>query len=165
MSKLIVRDWEKDVVYLIQLPRAGSVPSLSPYCLKMETWLRMADIKYQNISNDFDYMSSKDTIPFIELNGRQITDTSYIIQELTRIYHIKLDSDLNDKEWAESLSLKYLIENGINWGNLYFRSLNNNYLATTDGILGHFSGFKKFIFKNWVLGQRRRNVCFLKLIC
>lgn len=43
---LLVKDWEKDLVYLVQTPRAGSIPSLSPFCLKLETWLRMADVRY-----------------------------------------------------------------------------------------------------------------------
>lgn len=43
----VVRDWQKDCVYLIQFPRAGSVPSISPFCLKMETFLRIAQIEYQ----------------------------------------------------------------------------------------------------------------------
>jgi len=46
-SKLMKPDFEKDVVYLVQFPRAASVPSLSPFVLKLETWLRMADIRYQ----------------------------------------------------------------------------------------------------------------------
>ena len=47
MPELVKRDWEKDVVYLVQFPRAGSVPSVSPFALKLETWLRMADVKYK----------------------------------------------------------------------------------------------------------------------
>lgn len=40
-------DFEKDVVYLYQFSRTGNIPSLSPFCLKVETWLRMAGIKYE----------------------------------------------------------------------------------------------------------------------
>lgn len=47
MEPLIVRDWQKDCVYLIQYPRAGALPSISPFCLKLETWLRMTNIPYQ----------------------------------------------------------------------------------------------------------------------
>lgn len=43
----LVKDWQKDLVYLIQFPRAGCVPSISPFCLKVETWLRIANIEYQ----------------------------------------------------------------------------------------------------------------------
>lgn len=40
-------NFEKDVVYLYQFSRTPVIPSISPYCLKVETWLRLAGIKYE----------------------------------------------------------------------------------------------------------------------
>lgn len=40
-------NFEKDVVYLYQFTRTPVLPSTSPYCLKVETWIRLAGIKYQ----------------------------------------------------------------------------------------------------------------------
>lgn len=40
-------DFEKDIVYLYQFSRTPLLPSLSPYCLKVETWLRLAGLKYE----------------------------------------------------------------------------------------------------------------------
>ena len=36
----------KDVVILHQFPRGRITPSISPFVMKLETYLRMADIKY-----------------------------------------------------------------------------------------------------------------------
>lgn len=41
------QNFEKDVVYLYQFARTTSLPSLSPYVLKVETWLRLAGLKYE----------------------------------------------------------------------------------------------------------------------
>lgn len=40
-------NFEKDVIYLYQFSRTPLLPSLSPYCLKVETWLRLAGLKYE----------------------------------------------------------------------------------------------------------------------
>ncbi len=41
------KDFENDVVYLFQFNRSHTVPSVSPYCLKVETWLKLQGIKYE----------------------------------------------------------------------------------------------------------------------
>lgn len=41
------QNFEKDVVYLYQFSRTPVIPSMSPYCLKVETWLRLAGVKYE----------------------------------------------------------------------------------------------------------------------
>ncbi|KAJ3660180.1 hypothetical protein Zmor_004647 [Zophobas morio] len=40
-------NYDKDVVYLYQFSRTPLLPSLSPFCLKVESWLRLAAIKYE----------------------------------------------------------------------------------------------------------------------
>ena len=40
-------DFEKDVVYLFQFSRCPTIPSASPFCLKVENWLRMNGIQYE----------------------------------------------------------------------------------------------------------------------
>jgi len=41
------QNFDKDVVYLYQFSRTPVIPSMSPYCLKVETWLRLAGLKYE----------------------------------------------------------------------------------------------------------------------
>lgn len=40
-------NFEKDIVYLYQFSRTPVLPSISPYCLKVETWLRLTGLKYE----------------------------------------------------------------------------------------------------------------------
>ena len=40
-------DFERDVVYLYQFPRSPTIPSVSAYCLKVETFLRVTGVKYE----------------------------------------------------------------------------------------------------------------------
>ena len=41
------KDFEKDVVYVYQFDRTSAVPSISPACLKLETWLKLNGIKFE----------------------------------------------------------------------------------------------------------------------
>ncbi|CAF4751591.1 unnamed protein product [Pieris macdunnoughi] len=40
-------NFQQDMVYLYQFARTPLLLSTSPYCLKVETWLRLAGIKYE----------------------------------------------------------------------------------------------------------------------
>lgn len=50
--------YPKDTVILHQFPPNKSCPSLSPFCLKLETWLRMTNIKYQVILKNSNNISN-----------------------------------------------------------------------------------------------------------
>ena len=41
------KDFEQDVVYVYQFCRSPNVPTVSPYCLKLETWIKLNGIKYE----------------------------------------------------------------------------------------------------------------------
>ena len=40
------KDPEEDTVYLFQFQRSPCIPSISPFCLKLESWLKLHGIKY-----------------------------------------------------------------------------------------------------------------------
>lgn len=46
---IMIRNWQEDVVNLVQFPRTHTIVSPSMFALKLETWLRMNEVKY-NVS-------------------------------------------------------------------------------------------------------------------
>jgi len=108
-------DYEKDIVYLYQFTRTPVLPSLSPYCLKVETWLRLAGLKYENVDHKMKYKSKKGQLPFIEINGEEIADSAIIIRELDQRYNVNLDACLSAEQRNVAHANISMIENHFAW--------------------------------------------------
>ncbi|XKL63531.1 hypothetical protein PGB90_005895 [Kerria lacca] len=107
--------YEKDIVYLFQFSRTPAIVSVSPFCLKVETWLRLAGIKYENVDHKMKYKSKKGQLPFIELNGEEIADSTFIIKELCLRFGKDLDSTLDNNQKNISHAMISMIENHLLW--------------------------------------------------
>ncbi|XP_018915987.1 failed axon connections [Bemisia tabaci] len=117
-------NYEKDVVYLYQFPRTSVIPSISPYCLKVETWLRLAGLKYENVDHKVKHRSKKGQLPFVELNGEEIADSSFIIKELGKKFGKDLDATLTNEQKNNSHALISMIENHFLWVMLWWKTKN-----------------------------------------
>ncbi|XP_026730492.1 failed axon connections [Trichoplusia ni] len=115
-------NFEKDVVYLYQFSRTPLLPSTSPYCLKVETWLRLAGIKYENVDHKAKFRSKKGQLPFVELNGEEIADSSFIIKELSEKFNKDLDAALTPEQRVVSHAMISMIENHLSWVMLWWRA-------------------------------------------
>lgn len=45
---------------------------------------------FQNINNDFTKFSAKGQVPFVEVNGRQIGDSNFIIETLKEEFKVRV---------------------------------------------------------------------------
>jgi len=108
-------DYQTDVVYLYQFMRTPVLPSLSPYCLKVETWLRLAGLKYENVDHKMKYKSKKGQLPFVEVNGEEIADSAIIIKQLGEKYNTDLDAGLSPEQKLIAHSNISMIENHFAW--------------------------------------------------
>ncbi|XP_041987320.1 failed axon connections [Aricia agestis] len=115
-------NFEKDIVYLYQFSRTPLLPSISPYCLKVETWLRLAGIKYENVDHKARFRSKKGQLPFIELNGEEIADSAFIIKELSEKNNKDLDAGLTPEQRVISHAMISMIENHLSWVILWWRA-------------------------------------------
>lgn len=125
----------ENVVLLHQFDRGAFTPSLSPFVLKLETYLRMAKIPYQVnihdysfynyliprlilnfIQNDFENpMGPKGKTPWITLNGEDIADSQICIERLAQHFQIDLSSHLTAEERAIARSFQIMVDEHLYW--------------------------------------------------
>ncbi|XP_052861435.1 failed axon connections isoform X1 [Anopheles cruzii] len=117
-------NFEKDVVYLYQFTRTPMLPSISPFCLKVETWLRLAGLKYENIDHKLKLRSKKGQLPFVEVNGEEIADSTIIMKELAQRYEKDLDAALTQEQRNIAHAMISMLENHLIWVVLSWRSKN-----------------------------------------
>ncbi|KAI6225073.1 Failed axon connections-like protein [Aphelenchoides fujianensis] len=113
-------NWKRDVVYLFQFKRSPSIPNMSPFCLKLETFLRANDIKYEPIGS-WTHRSKEGRLPFVELNGKQIADSQIILWHLQK--HFNIDEGLNDEQKGIARAVDRMLEGTSYYPITYFRSV------------------------------------------
>ncbi|VDD85294.1 unnamed protein product [Enterobius vermicularis] len=155
----IKEDYEKDVVYLYQFPRVKYVPSFSPFCLKLETWLRMADIKYENVNCGFFVRSCEGTLPFLEYNGREYPDSSLAIRDMTEIHSKEsMENHLTDEQRCTARAFEKLAECSLFPTIALFRftEFTDDFLnQMPDSYFGFLTVFVKQIVKSFEANQIR----------
>uniref|UniRef100_A0A1I7YVB8 GST N-terminal domain-containing protein n=1 Tax=Steinernema glaseri TaxID=37863 RepID=A0A1I7YVB8_9BILA len=110
------KNWKEDVVYLYQFPPARVVPNLSPYCLKVHTYLKAQKIPHEVISS-WKMRSAKGFLPFVELNGHQIADSQLILSAVQKTFGIK--ENLSTEEAAVARAVDRMIEGSMFFTILY----------------------------------------------
>jgi glutathione S-transferase len=95
---------------LFQFPRMLGVPNLSPFCCKLETWLRIAGIPYDIVDTPDPRKGPKGKLPFIEDGGVRIADSSIIIDHLVKSRGIDPDARLDPSQRALALLVQRTLE-------------------------------------------------------
>jgi glutathione S-transferase len=97
-------------VKLFQFPRMFGIPNLSPFCCKLETWMRIAGVPYEVVDTSDPQKAPKGKLPFIEDGGRRFADTSLIVDHLARTRGVDPDAHLDTSERAIALLVQRTLE-------------------------------------------------------
>lgn len=106
------------MITLYTAPSFEELPSISPPCLELETWLRMAKLPYEKAivtAQSFE-LAPKGKIPFIEYQGKLVGDAFLIIEMLKEKEGIDLDAGLTSVERSISLAFRRTIKENTYWG-------------------------------------------------
>ncbi|XP_060608557.1 failed axon connections homolog isoform X1 [Ruditapes philippinarum] len=113
------KDYPKDTVILHQFPRGPYAPSMSGFCIKLETFLRMANIPYQNVHA---YKTGpKGKSPWIEYNGDVMADSQLIMSFLSDKLEIDLDKTLSKEQRATARAFQKMVDEYTYWSVLLER--------------------------------------------
>jgi glutathione S-transferase len=120
-----------------QLPGAWGLPSISPFCLKLDIYLRIVDIPFQTVVDATPFRGPKGKLPWVEHEGKKIGDSGFIIEYLEKRFGRDANAGLSAAERAVSLSLRRLIEENLYWTMVYDRwMVDANWRSFRDVVLG-----------------------------
>ncbi|WPU63557.1 glutathione S-transferase family protein [Peredibacter starrii] len=108
------------MIVLHQYPPSFKLPSLSPFCIKVEFFLKLAKLPYKVHVERNPSRGPKGKMPFIE-DGKIIADSSYILDHLVKNYHLFHLEIQCPLQKAQSLAFKTMIEESLYFVLLYSR--------------------------------------------
>jgi len=115
------QDYEEGTVYLYQTNRSPLLPSIDPACLKLETWLRLTNVKYENVDHGLKFKSKKGLLPFVELDGEEYSDAL----SLLKVLNADLDGSLTVQQKNLTSLVIAMLENHFSWILKSWRSENS----------------------------------------
>ncbi|WED42104.1 glutathione S-transferase family protein [Legionella cardiaca] len=109
------------MIILYQFPGVWGLPNASPFCLKIETYLRMAEIPYEIRFVMNPKKAPKGKLPFIKIDDKVIPDSEFIIDYLVSKFGDPLDRNLTKEEKALTILLDNTFAERLYWIMLYLR--------------------------------------------
>lgn len=98
------------------------LPSPSPFCIKLETWLRMASFAYEARADYNPLRAPRGQAPYVTLeDGSVVADTHQIIKVLSSRPAVTLDRWIGGKERATTVLVQRTVENHLYSAILYTR--------------------------------------------
>jgi len=120
-----------------KIPAAWGLPSVGPFCLKLEVYLRMAGLPYESTVDATPFGAPKGKLPWLEHEGKKIADSGFIIDYLERRFGLDGNAGLCAADHAIAHALRRLIEENLYWTMVYDRwMIKENWLITRKVILG-----------------------------
>ncbi|MEM6599238.1 MAG: glutathione S-transferase family protein [Cyanobacteria bacterium P01_C01_bin.69] len=109
------------MITLYQFQPALGCYNASPFCLKLETYLRMAALPYEVAADANVLKAPKKKLPYIQDGDLTIADSGFALEYLKETYGDPLDEGLSLPEQAIALSFRRLMEENLYWAMIYSR--------------------------------------------
>lgn len=139
-------------VRIVGMKPVWGLRSPSPFCLKLETWLRIAGIPYDSIGLSKPPQSKTGKVPYMLLDdGTTLADSNVIIRTLARERGIALDPERLPEEQARDHAILRMVEESLYFAAVWERwMLPECWPLTRDGYFGSLPGPLRTLFAGLV---------------
>lgn len=149
------------MITLYQFHGMWGLPNASPFCLKIETYLRMAEIPYEIRFVRDPRKSPKGKLPFVKIDEKLIPDSEIIIDYLKGKFGDVLDKNLNSEQKALSALLDDVFSERLYWIMLYMRwQVDAIWPLLRDTFFGDLSGFKRIFLPKLIRKNMQKSLYF-----
>jgi len=93
---------------------AFGLPDPSPFVTKVEVLLKMAGIAYRTDTTGF-RQAPKGKLPYIDDDGEQVADSTFIRWHLENKYRIDFDKELSAEQRAIAWAFEKMAEDNLDW--------------------------------------------------
>lgn len=139
---------------LFQFPAPPRLPNLSPACMRLEAYLRLAGIAYETRPADLE-QAPKKKAPYVEIDGELMGDSEIIIRHLNARLGIDLDAGLDARERAVGHAVESMLAEHLYFALLHVRWLDDANWEIIKGI--YFGDIPKAV-REQVTGEIREGV-------
>lgn len=110
----------------------------SPFCLKVDCYMRVAGIEFATKSGaNYIGASPKHKLPYIEDDGRAIGDSSFILEHLKEKYGDILDKDLNAEQKAVARAFMKMMDENLYWCIVHSRWIGEGWPTIKEAFFGN----------------------------
>ena len=108
-------------VALHQFAPAFGLPNGSPFCMKVEAYLRLAGIEYRCVNGALPFRAPRRKLPWIDDGGTVVADSSFIVRHLEATRGNPLDGWLSPRDRALGHGLQRTLEENTYWVAVHYR--------------------------------------------
>lgn len=147
------------MITLFQFAPSLGLRNPSPFCLKLETYLRMAQVPHTiAVIGDLS-KAPKGKAPYIKDGEKLIGDSTLAIDYLKATYGDPLDAHLSPSERAIALAMQRLIEENLYWAMVYSRwEVDENWRILKATYFGQLPPVLKQLIPELVRQSTRKNL-------
>ncbi|KTD65689.1 glutathione S-transferase family protein [Legionella spiritensis] len=147
------------MITLYQFPGIWGLPNASPFCLKLETYLRMVELPYDIRFVANPRKSPKGKLPCLKIDNQMLADSELIIDFLKKKFGDVLDKDITDEQKALSTFIDNTLSEKLYWIMVYFRWQDEEgWRITKNTFFGQLSFFYQLFIPNMVRKMMKKTL-------